>query len=68
MSLIYFSSLLIITQMFFFRFTDVVNLDNNNYEKLVLALIQCNDDLRNCNKPVYHIERFLLAVAIIINQ
>ena len=53
-----------ISKLLFKKIVETESLNDIQYEKLTLGLMECNDDLKTCNKPIYYLERFVLYIVI----
>ena len=52
-----------ISKFIYNKLTNEFKFDNLTYELITLELATCNDNLRDCNKPIYHLERFCIFIA-----
>lgn len=40
--------------------------NNTKFEELINTLTLCNDSIKDCNKPFFHLERYIISLIIII--
>ena len=54
-----------IAKQFYFSLKDKIN--EKNIDNITSGLITCLSNLRNCNKPIYHLEQYIIYCILAIN-